>query len=236
MKKIIILLALLIPSVTLASIDTNLKYGQNSNEVSELQDFLVDKGFLKTNPTGFFGLLTFKAVKEYQTSVDVPSTGYVGILTRGKINTELESAIVSSAKAETEEVGTPIPLISPVLEVQKNITIKSQVMDFTGTVSELKEVATVTPSQTKRYTLEIKKGNAKTTIVEITGGDNWGDKETHTSKHIGGDNEFFFSAPNDVGNYTYKVSFYSDSVGSQGGQIVYPTQLLGETTGTFEIK
>jgi peptidoglycan hydrolase-like protein with peptidoglycan-binding domain len=90
MKKVTILgvismLMLGLVSTSFASIDKNLKYGQRDLEVTELQEFLIDKGLLKTTPSNFFGLLTLKAVKAYQTSVGVSSTGFVGALTRKKL-------------------------------------------------------------------------------------------------------------------------------------------------------
>ena len=54
-------------------------------EVSELQDFLIAGGFLKTQATGYFGLGTFTAVKMYQKSIGLTPTGYVGLLTKAKI-------------------------------------------------------------------------------------------------------------------------------------------------------
>lgn len=74
---------------TYLDIKNNLRYkmrDKNSNgEVSLLQDFLNYKGFLSYQPTGFFGLATFKAVKDFQKSVDISPTGFVGPLTRAKI-------------------------------------------------------------------------------------------------------------------------------------------------------
>jgi len=107
MKKlaIAIFIATLLPSLSFASIDTNLKYGMKNTEVSELQDFLVDKGYMNTS-TGFFGLLTLKAVQKYQADNGISSTGYVGILTRTQINKELEVATQDSTQAEISETGT----------------------------------------------------------------------------------------------------------------------------------
>lgn len=93
-------------STVSASLDYNIKYGQSGSQVSELQDFLNDRGFLKVSPTGFFGLLTLRAVQDYQMSVNVPSTGYVGIMTRGEINKSLDTLVASSNQAEVAETGT----------------------------------------------------------------------------------------------------------------------------------
>ncbi len=109
MKKIISFVTLLTlgaTTVSYASIDKNLKYGQRDKEVTELQEFLIDKGILKTTPSNYFGLLTFKAVKAYQTSVGVSPTGFVGALTREKINKEIDTEIASSNEAEKAESGS----------------------------------------------------------------------------------------------------------------------------------
>lgn len=108
-KKIVGLVTLLsvgVVSVSFASIDKNLKYGQRDKEVTELQEFLIDKGLLKSTPSTYFGLLTFKAVKAYQTSIGVSPTGFVGVLTREKINKEINTEIASSNEAEIKETGT----------------------------------------------------------------------------------------------------------------------------------
>ena len=71
------------------ALQNNLRYRDrdiNKNgEVSTLQDFLQSKGYLNSEPTGYFGLLTFKAVKDFQKANDISPTGYVGPITRAKI-------------------------------------------------------------------------------------------------------------------------------------------------------
>ncbi len=94
------------PATSSVVISKNLKYGQRDDEVYELQDFLIDKGFLNGNSTGFFGLLTLKAVKAYQKSGGISPTGYVGLLTRQKINSEIMAEVESSIKAEQQEIMT----------------------------------------------------------------------------------------------------------------------------------
>lgn len=109
MKKIHIALlvaSFIIPSVSFASIDTNLKYGSRGLGVTELQDFLIDKGFLLGQSSGNFFSLTRKAVVAYQTSVGLPATGFVGAMTRAKINDDLSSANASAVSAEITETGT----------------------------------------------------------------------------------------------------------------------------------
>lgn len=108
MKKIHIALlvaSLVIPSISLASIDTNLKYGSRGLGVTELQDFLIDKGFLTGQSSGNFFSLTRRAVVAYQSSVGLPATGFVGPMTRTKINDDLSTANAPAVSAEVSEIG-----------------------------------------------------------------------------------------------------------------------------------
>jgi hypothetical protein len=57
-----------------------------NEDVSALQDFLQAKGYLNSEPTGFFGIATLKAVKKLQSDNHINPTGFVGALTRAKIN------------------------------------------------------------------------------------------------------------------------------------------------------
>ena len=115
MKKIILVLAcLFVPFLASASIDANLYYGlRNNAEVTELQEFLIDKGFLDHEPTGSFLSLTLKAVKQYQASVEVNSTGYVGILTRKAINDDIRADLEGSNHETTTETGSTLPMPEP---------------------------------------------------------------------------------------------------------------------------
>lgn len=106
MKKIILLAILLTPVFAGASIDVNLKYGATGAEVVELQEFLIDKGFLNYNATGNFFSLTNSAVVKYQGSVGLPTTGFVGPMTREKINAELATKTNSANQQEVAETGS----------------------------------------------------------------------------------------------------------------------------------
>ena len=72
------------------SLVNNLRYrsrdAQTNGEVSDLQDFLQSKGYLNSEPTGYFGLLTLQAAKDFQRdSYITPIAGFVGPVTRAKI-------------------------------------------------------------------------------------------------------------------------------------------------------
>ncbi|MGD0576736.1 MAG: peptidoglycan-binding domain-containing protein [Candidatus Staskawiczbacteria bacterium] len=78
-----------------SQISGNLSYGMAGAAVSCLQQFLKNQG-ADIYPSGFvtgnFGNLTKQAVINFQKKYSIPQTGYVGILTRTKINQILSLA------------------------------------------------------------------------------------------------------------------------------------------------
>lgn len=78
-------------------IQHNLRYGtrdtQTDKDVTSLQSFLYARTYLDVAPTGFFGAKTLGAVKKYQLDKGLPSTGYVGPMTRTKLQSEGASTV-----------------------------------------------------------------------------------------------------------------------------------------------
>jgi uncharacterized repeat protein (TIGR02543 family) len=73
------------------SLNSNMALGSlnahfTTPDVTSLQNFLQSQGLLTATPNGVFGLATQQAVKTFQTNQGLESTGYVGALTRAKIN------------------------------------------------------------------------------------------------------------------------------------------------------
>lgn len=64
----------------------DLKTGSVGKEVFGLQIFLEKFGYGDFVPTGIFGPKTLVAVMKFQADYKIPNTGYVGILTRTKLN------------------------------------------------------------------------------------------------------------------------------------------------------
>lgn len=64
----------------------NLQTGSRGEEVSQLQLALARAGFYSGPVTGYFGKLTWEAVKAYQTSKSIAPLGMVGALTRQALN------------------------------------------------------------------------------------------------------------------------------------------------------
>ncbi len=118
MKKIsvIFLLSLLVsvPFIAKASFDNSLYYGlQGNTQVKELQDFLIDQGYLIGNSTGNFFSLTLSAVKKFQTANSLLSTGYFGVLSRQKANDILATNLQSSNQQATTETGSMSSAATP---------------------------------------------------------------------------------------------------------------------------
>lgn len=120
----LVLMAIISPISAKADIGTDLRYGSKGAEVTELQEFLIDKGLLTGQATGNFFTLTRKAVVAYQTSVSLPATGFVGTMTRGKINEEL--ALGTSAE-ETQSVAVVTPSIDAVAIQAKIDSLVAQI-------------------------------------------------------------------------------------------------------------
>lgn len=115
MKHILILGLLLLPGVTFAAFDTNLKYGSKGEAVLELQEFLTDQGVYSGPITGNFFSLTRSAVKRFQELHSIaPAAGYFGPITRTKANELLN--VASETEQEVLETGTTTPpVITPIV-------------------------------------------------------------------------------------------------------------------------
>lgn len=81
-----------------------------NGEVTVLQDFLISKGMLGGQTTGYYGKLTVAAVKAYQKSVGVSATGNVGPLTKSVIAKE-----TCTTGTSTNSVSTNVQPATPQL-------------------------------------------------------------------------------------------------------------------------
>jgi N-acetylmuramoyl-L-alanine amidase len=64
----------------------DLYFGLSGYKVVNLQNALKIKGFFNYNSTGYFGPISFLAVKKFQKSNGIPTTGYFGPLSRACMN------------------------------------------------------------------------------------------------------------------------------------------------------
>lgn len=71
------------PSVRAFVFNKNLWIGMNNSDVKELQKRI---GMIASYQTGYFGAITFTAVRAYQASKRITTTGFVGQLTRAALN------------------------------------------------------------------------------------------------------------------------------------------------------
>jgi peptidoglycan hydrolase-like protein with peptidoglycan-binding domain len=75
--------------VCAVAITRELRMGSQNSEVTTLQDYLHDQGYLIVAPNGYFGSATRKAVMLFQADHNISTTGSVGPVTRQEINDEI---------------------------------------------------------------------------------------------------------------------------------------------------
>ncbi len=75
-------------SATCTNLSYNFHRGNESQSVTNLQNFLIANGYLNDSATGFFGDKTVAAVKAYQESRGLPMTGMVYGFTRESIRAD----------------------------------------------------------------------------------------------------------------------------------------------------
>ncbi len=92
----------------LDSLEPRLAFGLESGSVKALQTFLRDQGFYPESLiTGYFGPLTRKALKRFQSAYNLPLTGQFDFLTRFKIN-QVKSLIDSARAGQSSQLlGVP---------------------------------------------------------------------------------------------------------------------------------
>lgn len=73
------------PHRVCAILNRNLTRGVQGDDVSGLQEFLREQGYLSADATGYFGPLTAQGVAKWQTSEGISSVGSIGPLSRGRI-------------------------------------------------------------------------------------------------------------------------------------------------------
>ena len=77
-----------VSSASAATFSSNLTVGSRGNDVSDLQQVLIDGAYLNiATPTGYFGALTKAALAGFQKDNGIsPAVGYFGPITRGVLN------------------------------------------------------------------------------------------------------------------------------------------------------
>jgi peptidoglycan hydrolase-like protein with peptidoglycan-binding domain len=115
---------------TSQSFPRNLTIGSAGSDVASLQAFLIEDNFLQiSGPTGIFGSLTASAVAKWQASIDLPSTGYFGAMSRASIegNTPPKAVPVATSSPFSTPTTAPIPTSTPVVtsnsSYPRNLTV-----------------------------------------------------------------------------------------------------------------
>ena len=83
---------------TCLDLQNDLVYGNKNSDVTELQQFLIDKGYLNTQATGYFGLMTKNALISFQKDNSLVSSGRLDLNTRAKVKELTCSTGVVKAK------------------------------------------------------------------------------------------------------------------------------------------
>ena len=86
------------------SFNNTLSFGSSGPEVIELQNRLTSDGIYKGPITGYFGILTKEAVKNYQIKNNLPVVGIVGPLTIKSLNSSSNSNNSDSNNNSTIEI------------------------------------------------------------------------------------------------------------------------------------
>lgn len=144
--------------------------GMRNNDVSELQKRLIAEGLLSIDaPTGYFGNLTFAAVKGYQKGHALPQVGRVGPRTRAALNGENTSmsgnntALLASLKAQLKvlmdkiaammAVGSASSTTSTSTSMMSTSTMSTTGATSTGMTSSSTMPVTATSTATSTSTL-----------------------------------------------------------------------------------
>lgn len=150
-SKLALVLALAVPVSGFAYIESDLKLGSTGEEVTLLQEVLVEEGHLvmpERADFGYFGQMTKEALSEWQALNGLPSTGYFGSMSREVLNsltsevtvggevvasTSLMSATLLSVRA------TPHPASPEVKVISKSISpTRSEDGSVSSATSKLK--------------------------------------------------------------------------------------------------
>lgn len=125
-----------------------MKDATTNGEVSDLQDFLTEKGFLVGGSTGYYGLKTVEAVKKYQASKGISRTGSVGSLTKTQIKNDTCGNSVDTTSG-AQGSGSPSSLSGSTGQVSQIPAATQPTSNVnTDTQNVVSKPVTVTPIQT----------------------------------------------------------------------------------------
>jgi hypothetical protein len=106
-----------------ASFNRDLTVGSTGTDVTELQNFLIAKGFaIQAGATGYFGGQTQAALARYQASVGIhPAAGYFGPITRAEVKNHGKPAPDDQDDDDSDDdEGTDEDTLSVEVEIRNN--------------------------------------------------------------------------------------------------------------------
>lgn len=137
-------------------------------EVMVLQQFLFNEGFYEGPITGNFRTLTKKAVKAFQKSKGISSTGYFGPITRGEVNKSLslqtepefeQTSVVIVPESFNTKTNDPVELqarldylLNEALKGQSAASLQSRRDRTAPVIAEVTPVPTPSENKTPSYT------------------------------------------------------------------------------------
>ena len=113
-----VLLFVITPVFASSSFNTSLKYGSRGADVREMQEFLIDQGYLSGSVTGNFYALTLKAVKAFQAKNNLPASGFWGPASRKVAQTQVDLALSDEEDRITPVTSAPTTTATPVMPAQ----------------------------------------------------------------------------------------------------------------------
>lgn len=123
-------------------------------QIRLLQNFLVSAGYLTAKPNGVFGPATYAAVKQYQSTHTIQTTGVTGPLTRSAIQKE-SCSITTTPPATTASVPPTVPATTTVPHII--VTNPQRGVDFTLGESYL--ISWTGPSDAMGYSILLEDQN-----------------------------------------------------------------------------
>lgn len=99
---------------TYAEIGSVIKHGMNGPGVVDVQNKLIELGFLEGTADGICGLATVRAIKNFQESIGMPADGVCGIMTYAA----LENSQYTADNSEWEESVAEFPQFSRTIRVE----------------------------------------------------------------------------------------------------------------------
>ncbi|MHB1316368.1 MAG: peptidoglycan-binding domain-containing protein [Minisyncoccota bacterium] len=191
MKKIVYTIAficMIIPTSLFAQTEPFLvslgRGSVNKEEVFRLQKFLVSEGFLSVSPTGNYLSLTVAAVKAFQQSQGVESTGYFGPLSRAAANNKLAQSSTPKSSVSVSSVTSEKSLIASIFfssakkiqwktsdypaKVGVNINLLNRVSDSPVRYDVVRQIAKDTPNDGEETWIPTSSEKNLNLYVEVT--------------------------------------------------------------------